>query len=308
MREINYLFKLPKIVGVGKLEKDAFESAIITEGENKIGAFIGTPCIIHRQTYEKSSKSSIEALFPFPFTAGKYPNTRYTLRKHQMKLIGESFIKNHKVKTIKEFDISKLEDLSEYISKHGSITLRFAEPDCPYAGAIYTQRFITEALLKLVERFENHTVQEMNFYTTGMPNFKDISYHLTFMDIRYCLPIFSAIKSVEGLCFVLRIGSGPLFGKTGTNADYITLSMIFSNKLEGVFFVDGVQISNISKMNKMGVKNINSQISKALKGKNRRTKEKKGQVEYVYNNKHGNSTEYVTTSTTNDYQIFFTNN
>jgi hypothetical protein len=312
LREINYLFKLPKIVGVGKLERDAFASAIITESKNEIGAFIGTPCVVHRQTYEKNSKSSVGTLFPFPFSSGKYPNSYYTLRKNQVKLIGKSFIKDHKIKTIKEFDLDKLEDLSEYIGEYGSITLRFAGPDCPYAGAIYAQRFVTETLLNLTERFDNHTVQEMNFYNNGsMPNFKDVSYHLTFLDIRYCLPIFSALKSVEGLCFVLRIGSGPLFGKIGKNADHVTLSMIFSNKLEGVFFVDGVQINNISKMSKMGVRNLSSQIGKILKGKNGKAeekKEKKNSAEYIKYNPAGTvSAEYVTTSTTNDYQVFFTN-
>ena len=280
MKKSNYIFKLSKISG--KPEKSGFLSAIVTESQNEIGALIGTPCIVDKYTYEKSPES-IPTLFTFPLASGKRPNNAYSLRNHRIKAVSESFISMHKTKVISKLDMSKFENLSEYVSKHGSITFRLSEFDCPYTGIIFARRFVMETLPDIIGRFENHTVQEMLYYSDSKPYFKDVSCHLTFLDIRHCLPVFSAIKSVKGMCLMLKVGSERLYKEVGRDIDYFTMSMVFSNKLEGVFFVDGVQISNISKMSKTAIKNLDRWIEKVLEKKKEKNKKKAGdKIRYTY--------------------------
>jgi len=269
LEELKYIFKLSKISG--KPKKDGFLSAIVTESQNEIGALIGTPCIVDKYKCKTGSEST-PALFTFPTVGGRHPSAAYSLRNHQIKIGGESFINTHKVKIITELDMNKFEDLSEYVNEYGAITFRLSEFDCPYAGVVFVRRFVTKTLPDIIGRFKNHTVQEMFYYLDSEPYFKNVSCHLTFLDIRHCLPVFSAIRDVKGICLILKIGSERVYRKANMNVDYFTMSMVFSDKLEGVFFVDGIQINSINKISKTATDNMDKWIEKILKKKRGRNK------------------------------------
>ena len=264
LKDTNYIFNTTKLADMPR--RYGFLSAIVTESRNDIGALIGTPCIVNKRQFEMGNSKLITAVFPFPFLHGKQPNSCYGISRRQVKAIGESIIGTHKTKDIESFDFNRIEDLSDYVNEYGSITFRFSEYGCPYSGAVFMRRFI-EALPKFVQTYKNHTVQEMTYYSNSIPNFDTLSCHITFMNIRHCLPVFSAAKSVRGLALIIKIGSDYLYRKIGRNVDYFTLSMLFSNKLKGVFCIDGIQLNSINALRKPAISKLDTWISKVLEKK-----------------------------------------
>ena len=150
---------------------------------------------------------------------------------------------NHKVLTVSRFDLGKFDRLLEFVRDVGGLSLVIE-----YAAGRKESPLKVQKLEKI---FKYTSMFYFNGWGSKYLEGEDDRYVcvLTFLDLPYCVPIFN-MRKVDGV--------GLSFSGATINAskDYGQLHRIFradfvySNVMDNVFVIDGVDVNSISPMSK----------------------------------------------------------
>ena len=118
-----------KLKTLGKLkEGEKYLTAMLTSNYN--GLLVGTPLVTREISIKAASKKSsgyysegVPCLNVLSSQRGSGSNHMMMLNTSQFKIMGESFVNNHKVKDVDAFDLNKLGDIQKYVEENDEILL-----------------------------------------------------------------------------------------------------------------------------------------------------------------------------------------
>lgn len=146
---------------------------------------------------------------------------------------------NHKVLTVSEFDIGKLDRLIEFIHDVGGVSLVIER--------MKGRQNLIKGIVNLANKFRYNSTFHYNEWGSRYLDGEDDSYLcvLTFLDLPYCVPLFNMNKidgiglSLSGVTLKASMSSGQLHRT-------FRADLIYSNYEENVFVIDGVEVNRKS--------------------------------------------------------------
>jgi hypothetical protein len=151
----------------------------------------------------------------------------------------KSLAKNHKVLTISEFDLGKMDRLSEYVRDVGGISF--------VIDFVNGFKAFPKQIRKIEKLFEYAATFYYNCWGSKYLEGDDDKYVgvVTFLDIPYCLPLFN-MRRVHGLGLSFCGATTKASKNYGQLHRVFRLDHIFSNYLDNIFVIDAIDVNKIS--------------------------------------------------------------
>lgn len=176
---------------------------------------------------QNSNKHTIEVQGVRPVAIDGNEDAVFYLTSRQFKMAGRSFLNDHKLKEVDEFNTSKLQEIKEYTDRYSSITFR-VHNNKQAAKCLYKLNDFTNSFK--YSRLANQYVSDYVLDET-IPLF-------TFINLSECIPIFNP-RRLDGIVIYLQ----AISKLTTTPITVAKLLITTNNYLDNVFVIDGQTIN-----------------------------------------------------------------
>jgi len=235
---------------------------------------IGSPCIIDENLFHAASDNDlIPALFSFNYYTGERPNYIFNVKKKNVIVKSNKCIANNSIKTIDVFDFDKVKRLSECVNEQGSIILSLFNSN-PHSAAKATGRsavaFVDGMYENIIDRYLYHSVSYISYTKSTISPLGDLRYIIHFINIPNCVPVLNRRK-IDGMGMVFNIVSLERTLRNRYMETVFCMSVIMSNYKENIFVIDGIDISEQSKVKLEYLLDAKNIIEKSMKQKKTNT-------------------------------------
>ena len=174
---------------------------------------------------------------------------------------------NHKVITVSNFDLAKLDRLFDFIHDVGAITIVVEGPG---------RETLMRNVRHIEERFKYTSLFYYNAWSKKFLTGDDDKYVclLTFLDLPYCVPLFN-MRKVDGIGLSISGATIKASKEYGQLHRVFRSDFIYSNFEENVFVIDGVSINSKTSVGSDTYSAINGYAAKELPVLNEPLKKKK---------------------------------
>jgi len=197
----------------------------------RIGSLLG----IDDPVEQISQDTIIPVLIPFPQKRFANPRTVLNLRKSTLMRQdpGINYLNKNNTREIAKFDFSELNNILGYVKTNGVLTLVLSD-------MINVNVLLHDFNRGIVDKFGYCVMYYGGNGKLNTPTNSSLLFHMTFMDLNTCIPIFDSNKTdgVGILCeYINRSGNEKVHNITGKG-----VAVILSNNTENVITVDGTVI------------------------------------------------------------------
>jgi len=174
----------------------------------------------------------IPVLVPFPQKKFTSPRTILNLNKSTLMRqdTGVNYLSKSNTKEIDRFDFSELNNMLEYVKANGTLTLILSDME-------KVHDLLSDFNHGIVDKFGHCVMYYSGNGKLNTPADNSLLFHITFMDLNTCIPIFDGNKTdgVGILCeYVNKLKNGKDYNITGRG-----MAVILSNDTENIITVDG---------------------------------------------------------------------